>query len=95
MKNVTLWAGAGQIGMAIARRMGTGMKIVVGEMAEGDRIKCCRPLDYRTAKTGSAGFAICSRQFTLIDRNCFKFRIQIVPIRANIRTCEILKTACF
>ena len=45
--------------------------------------------------TGSAGFAICSRQFTLIDRNCFKFRIQIVPIRADIRTCEILKTACF
>ena len=26
-----LWAGAGQIGMAIARRMGTGMKIVVGD----------------------------------------------------------------
>ena len=31
MKNVMLWAGAGQIGMAIARRMGTGMKIVVGD----------------------------------------------------------------
>ena len=31
MKNVLLWAGAGQIGMAIARRMGTGMKIVVGD----------------------------------------------------------------
>ena len=30
MKNVMLWAGAGQIGTAIARRMGTGMKIVVG-----------------------------------------------------------------
>ena len=26
-----LWTGAGQIGMAIARRMGTGMKIVVGD----------------------------------------------------------------
>ena len=25
------WAGAGQIGMAIARRMGFGMKIVVGD----------------------------------------------------------------
>jgi hypothetical protein len=24
MKNVMLWAGAGQIGMAIARRMGAG-----------------------------------------------------------------------
>lgn len=30
-KNVMLWAGAGQIGMAIARRMGYGMKIVVGD----------------------------------------------------------------
>ena len=31
MKNVMLWAGAGQIGMAIARRMGAGMKIIVGD----------------------------------------------------------------
>ncbi len=31
MKNVMLWAGAGQIGMAIARRMGVGMRIVVGD----------------------------------------------------------------
>ena len=31
MKNVMLWAGAGQIGVAIARRVGTGMKIVVGD----------------------------------------------------------------
>ncbi len=31
MKNVMLLIGAGQIGMAIARRMGAGMKIVVGD----------------------------------------------------------------
>ena len=30
-KNVMLWAGAGQIGMAIARRVGYGMKIIVGD----------------------------------------------------------------
>lgn len=30
-KDVILWAGAGQIGMAIARRVGTGKKIVVGD----------------------------------------------------------------
>lgn len=30
-KAVALWAGAGQIGMAIARRIGTGKKIVVGD----------------------------------------------------------------
>ena len=31
MKNVMLLTGAGQIGMAIARRMGAGIKIVVGD----------------------------------------------------------------
>ena len=31
MKNVMLLADGGQIGMAIARRMGAGMKIVVGD----------------------------------------------------------------
>lgn len=31
MKYVMVWTGAGQIGMAIARRMGYGMKIVVGD----------------------------------------------------------------
>ena len=30
-KEVILWAGAGQIGMAIARRIGTGKKIIVGD----------------------------------------------------------------
>ncbi len=30
-KNVMIWAGAGQIGMAIARRVGYGMKIIVGD----------------------------------------------------------------
>ena len=31
MKEVMILTGAGQIGMAIARRMGTGKKIVVGD----------------------------------------------------------------
>lgn len=31
MKDVILWTGAGQIGMAIARRMGYGKKIIVGD----------------------------------------------------------------
>ncbi|OUO91592.1 SDR family oxidoreductase [Cloacibacillus sp. An23] len=31
MKAVMILAGAGQIGMAIARRMGTGMKIIIGD----------------------------------------------------------------
>ncbi|MFQ9516202.1 MAG: SDR family oxidoreductase [Eubacterium sp.] len=32
MKDVLLWAGAGQIGLAIARRIGFGKKIIVGDM---------------------------------------------------------------
>jgi hypothetical protein len=31
MKEVMIWTGAGQIGMAIARRMGFGKKLVVGD----------------------------------------------------------------
>lgn len=31
MKDVIIWTGAGQIGMAIARRIGFGKKIVVGD----------------------------------------------------------------
>ena len=31
MKNVILWTGAGQIGMAIARRIGFGKKIIIGD----------------------------------------------------------------
>ncbi len=34
MKKVMLLTGAGQIGMAIARRMGSGMKIIVGDKKE-------------------------------------------------------------
>ena len=31
MKKVMILTGAGQIGMAIARRLGAGMKIVIGD----------------------------------------------------------------
>ena len=31
IKDVVIWTGAGQIGMAIARRIGYGKKIVVGD----------------------------------------------------------------
>ena len=36
MKNVKKLTGAGQIGMAIARRMGYGMKIVIGDKLKGN-----------------------------------------------------------
>ncbi len=36
MEKVMLLSGAGQIGMAIARRMGSGMKIIVGDKVKGN-----------------------------------------------------------
>lgn len=36
MKDVIIWTGAGQIGMAIARRMGYGKKIIVGDKSLGN-----------------------------------------------------------
>ena len=35
MKEVMIVTGAGQIGMAIARRVGAGMKIVIGDKPAG------------------------------------------------------------
>ena len=41
MKDVMLLTGAGQIGMAIARRMGYGKKIVVGDKNMGKAVEVC------------------------------------------------------
>lgn len=38
-KNVMLWVGAGQIGMAIARRMGYGIKIIIGDKKLENAVK--------------------------------------------------------
>ena len=65
MKNVMLWAGAGQIGMAIARRMGAGMKIVVGDkkLANAQAI----------AKTmNEAGFDVTPVEMDLSSRSSIK-----------------------
>ena len=65
MKDVMLWAGAGQIGMAIARRMGAGMKIVVGDkkLANAQTI----------AKTmNEAGFVVTPVEMDLSSRSSIK-----------------------
>lgn len=65
MKDVMLWAGAGQIGMAIARRMGAGMKIVVGDkkLANAQAI----------AKTmNEAGFDVTPVEMDLSSRSSIK-----------------------
>lgn len=60
-KNVMIWTGAGQIGIAIARRMGYGMKIVVGD----------KSIDNAKATTkimSDAGFDIVPVEMDLSDR---------------------------
>lgn len=61
MKDVILWTGAGQIGMAIARRVGYGRKIVVGD----------RKLENAKAATkimNEAGFDVTALEMDLGDR---------------------------
>lgn len=45
MKNVMLWCGAGQIGLAIARRMGAGMKILVGDKSQENAERAAQVLN--------------------------------------------------
>lgn len=61
MKDVILWTGAGQIGMAIARRVGYGRKIVVGD----------RKLENAKAAAkimNEAGFDVTALEMNLGDR---------------------------
>ena len=65
MKNVMLWAGAGQIGTAIARRIGTGMKIVVGDK----KLENAQAI----AKTmNEAGFDVVPVEMDLSDRDSIR-----------------------
>lgn len=61
MKNVMIVTGAGQIGLAIARRMGTGMKIVIGtrRLESGERV---------AELLNNAGFDAVATQMDLGDR---------------------------
>lgn len=64
-KDVVVWAGAGQIGMAIARRIGYGKKIVVGDL----RIENAQAI----AKVmNEAGFDVESMQLDLASRESIK-----------------------
>lgn len=65
MKNVMLLTGAGQIGMAIARRMGYGMKIVVGDK----RLENAQTV----AKTmNEAGFDVTAMETDISSRESIK-----------------------
>lgn len=68
MKNVMLLAGAGQIGMAIARRMGTGMKIIIGDKKSENAAKTARIMN-------QAGFDAIETELELSSRNSIKSMI--------------------
>lgn len=65
MKNVMLWVGAGQIGMAIARRMGTGLKIVVGDKRLENAQAIAKIMN-------EAGFDVVPVQTDLSDRDSIR-----------------------
>lgn len=65
MKNVMLWAGAEQIGMAIARRMGTGIKIVVGDKSEENAQAIAGIMN-------NAGFDVTPMEMDLSSRDSIK-----------------------
>ena len=65
MKKVMLLTGAGQIGMAIARRMGYGMKIIMGDK----KMENAQPI----ARTmNDAGFDVVPMEMDLSSRESIK-----------------------
>lgn len=68
-KDVMLWTGAGQIGMAIARRMGSGMKIVVGDKKLENAQKIAEIMN-------SAGFDAEPIETDISDRSSIKALIE-------------------
>lgn len=61
MKNVMILTGAGQIGMAIARRMGYGMKIVIGDKKPGNAQAIAKTMN-------DAGFDVVPMEMDLSSR---------------------------
>lgn len=64
-RQVMLWAGAGQIGMAIARRMGYGMKIVVGD-------KSLEKAQSTAQTMNEAGYDVIPVEMDLSDRESIR-----------------------
>lgn len=77
MKEVMIWTGAGQIGMAIARRMGYGKKIVVGDVN----------LEHAQAVAkimNDAGFDVVSEQMDLSSRESIRNLIDVAKRYGDI-----------
>lgn len=65
MKNVMILTGAGQIGMAIARRMGYGMKLVIGDKRSENAQTISQIMN-------QAGFDTVAREMDLSSRDSIK-----------------------
>lgn len=78
MKNVMLLAGAGQIGMAIARRVGTGMKIVIGDK----KLEHAQNIE---TILNSAGFDLSRRARNTVLSQCWSTRRGSLPVRPPLR----------
>lgn len=67
-RNVALWMGAGQIGMAIARRIGHGKKIVVGDRSLANAEAIAKTMD-------EAGFDVEPVEADLSSRESIQYTI--------------------
>lgn len=65
MKEVMIWTGAGQIGMAIARRMGTGKKIIVGDKSPENAARIAKVMN-------GAGFDVIPMEMDLSSRDSIR-----------------------
>ena len=68
-KEVLLWTGAGQIGMAIARRVGYGKTIVVGDRSLGNAQRAAGTME-------AAGFDVIPMEMDLSSRTSIRGLIQ-------------------
>lgn len=77
MQNVMLLVGAGQIGMAIARRMGYGMKIIIGD-------KSLKNAEEIAATMKDAGFDTLALEMDLSNRESIQNMIAVAMKYGNI-----------
>lgn len=77
MKDVMILTGAGQIGMAIARRMGYGKKIIIGDKKKGNADSIAKIMN-------EAGYDCTAVQMDLSSRDSIKALIQKAQEYGNI-----------
>ena len=95
MKNVMILTGAGQIGMAIARRMGAGMKIVIGDKNPQHAASIAETMNWAGFDALPVGMDLSSRDsiLALIDtaRSCGEISMLVnaagvSPSQASVET---------